>query len=149
MGATGLPAPAAPVAPLRAGPGRIEIVAVGAHLSGLPLNKELVELGAVFVREVETTADYRLFALPGTVPRKPGLLRVADGAGARIKAELWALDPAGFGAFVSRIPAPLGVGVLRLADGTSAQGFLVEAEATKGAEDISRFGGWRAYLASR
>lgn len=149
MGATGLPAPAAPIAPVRAGPGLIEIAAVGAHLSGLPLNRELVKLGAVFVREVETTADYRLYALPGTVPPKPGLLRVGAGEGAKIKAELWALEPASFGAFVSRIPSPLGVGVLRFADGTSAQGFLVEAEAVTGAEDISRFGGWRAYLASR
>ncbi len=128
---------------------RLEIAVVGAHLSGLPLNRELVELGAAFSREVETTADYRLFALSGSNPPKPGLLRVGDAAGAAIKAEVWTLDPAGFGAFVAKIPAPLGIGTLRLKDGGSVKGFLVEAEAVKTAEDISRYGGWRAYLKSR
>ena len=128
---------------------RIEIAVVGAHLSGLPLNRELVELGAAFSREGETTADYRLFALTGSNPPKPGLLRVGDGAGGAIKAEVWTLDPAGFGAFVAKIPAPLGIGTIRLKDGGSVKGFLVEAEAVKTAEDISRFGGWRAYLKSR
>ncbi len=129
--------------------GRVEIAVVGAHLSGLPLNRELVELGAAFSREVETTPDYRLFALPGSSPAKPGLLRVGDGAGAAIKAEVWTLEPAGFGAFVARIPAPLGIGTIRLSNGGSVKGFLVEAEAVKAAEDVSRFGGWRAYLKSR
>ncbi|HEY1783463.1 MAG TPA: allophanate hydrolase [Roseiarcus sp.] len=138
-----------PPAKSRAPGDRIEIVVVGAHLSGLPLNRELVELGAAFSREVETTPDYRLFALPGSSPAKPGLLRVGDGAGAAIRAEVWTLDPAGFGAFVSRIPPPLGIGTIRLDDGGSVKGFLVEAEAVKAAEDVSRFGGWRAYLKSR
>jgi allophanate hydrolase len=128
---------------------RIEIAVVGAHLSGLPLNRELVELGASFSREVETTADYCLFTLPGTSPPKPGLLRIGEGAGAAIKAEVWTLDPAGFGAFVAKIPAPLGVGTIRFKDGSLVKGFLVEAEAVKTAEDISHFGGWRAYLKSR
>jgi allophanate hydrolase len=128
---------------------RVEIAVVGAHLSGLPLNRELVELGAAFSREVETSPDYRLFALPGSSPPKPGLLRVGEGAGAPIKAEIWTLDHAGFGAFVAKIPAPLGIGTIRLKDGGSVKGFLVETEAVKTAEDISSFGGWRAYLKSR
>jgi allophanate hydrolase len=128
---------------------RIEIAVVGAHLTGLPLNRELVDLGAAFSREVETAPDYRLFALPGSVPAKPGLLRVAEGAGSAIAAEIWSLDRAGFGEFVAGIPAPLGIGTIRLKDGGSVKGFLVEAEAVKAAEDVSRFGGWRAYLKSR
>jgi allophanate hydrolase len=144
-GASGSP----PQAASRVRTDRIEIAVVGAHLSGLPLNRELVDLGAAFSREVETTADYRLFALTGSNPPKPGLLRVGDGAGAAIKAEVWTLDRAGFGAFVAKIPPPLGIGTLRLKDGGSVKGFLVEAEAVKTAEDISRFGGWRAYLKSR
>jgi allophanate hydrolase len=128
---------------------RIEVAVLGAHLSGLPLNRELVELGASLSREVETTQDYRLFVLPQSAPAKPGLLRVADGAGAAIKAEIWTLDAAGFGAFVAKIPAPLGIGTVRLSDGATVKGFLVEAEAVKTAEDISSFGGWRAYLGAR
>jgi allophanate hydrolase len=128
---------------------RIEIAVLGAHLTGLPLNRELVDLGASFSREVETAPDYRLFALAGSVPAKPGLLRVTEGAGSPIKAEVWTLDRAGFGEFVAKIPAPLGIGTIRLKDGGSVKGFLVEVEAVKAAEDVSRFGGWRAYLASR
>ena len=150
MGATGKPAPPPPQATAHATRDRVEIAVVGAHLTGLPLNRELVELGASFLREVETTRDYRLFALPGTVPAKPGLLRVADGAGAAIKAEVWTLDPAGFGAFVAKIPRAAGPSA-RFACRTEGRvkGFLVEAEAVKAAEDVSRFGGWRAYLGSR
>jgi len=59
------------------------------------------------------------------------------------------LEPSAFGAFVAAIPAPLGIGTLLLSDGASAKGFLIEAEATKGAKDISGFGGWRAYLKAR
>lgn len=138
----------APSAPLRATPDRIEIAVVGAHLSGLPLNGELTGLGGTFLRKADTTPDYRLFALPGITPPKPGLLRVADGKGTAIATEIWSLDPAGFGTFVAKIPSPLGIGTLRFADGTMAKGFLVEAEAIKGARDISEFGGWRKFLAA-
>ncbi len=130
IGATGrAPPPAAPIPPAA---DRIELAVVGAHLSGLPLNGELIALGAEFVREAETTADYRLHALPDTTPAKPGLLRVAAGEGARIVVELWSFAPAAFGAFVAAIPPPLGVGTLDFADGTRAKGFLVEAEAVRG-----------------
>ena len=136
----------APALPLRAAAGRIELAVVGAHLGGLPLNPELTGLGATFVREVETLPDYRLYALPNTTPAKPGLLRVEAGTGAAIKAEIWALDAAGFGSFVAKIPAPLGIGTIGFADGTAVKGFLAEAEAVRRAEDISASGGWRAYL---
>ena len=129
--------------PVRAA-GRIEIAVVGAHLSGLPLNPELVEFGGTFIRAAATTPHYALYALPNTTPPKPGLLRRGSTA---IAMEVWSLDAAGFGEFVSRIPSPLGIGTLSLDDGTSVKGFLVEAAAVQGAEDISRFGGWRGYLA--
>jgi allophanate hydrolase len=148
MGATGLAVEAPPPALARASQGLIEIAAVGAHLSGLPLNHELTALGGVLLREVETTPDYRLYALPGTSPPKPGLLRVARGEGGSIAAEVWGLEAKAFGTFVAAVPSPLSIGTIGFADGTSAKGFLVEAEAVKGAADITHFGGWRAYLAS-
>jgi allophanate hydrolase len=148
MGATGAPAPK-PLAAAPSAPGeRILLAVVGAHLTGLPLNRELVELGASFVAETETTDDYRLFALRDAEPPKPGLLRIADRAGVPIKTEMWSLDPAAFGAFVAAVPAPLSIGTVRMKDGRSVKGFLVEPEAAAGATDISAFGGWRAYLAS-
>lgn len=148
IGATGR-APAASSFPAVAKDERIEIVVVGAHMSGLPLNRELTELGGTFLRAVDTAPHYRFFALPGGPPFRPGLLRVASGTGVAIATEVWSLSPAAFGSFVSRIPSPLGIGTLTLADGTSPKGFLVEAEAVRGAEDISSFGGWRAYMAAK
>jgi allophanate hydrolase len=129
-------------------PDGIELVVVGAHMSGLPLNKELQAEGAAFVRHVETAPHYRLYALASDKVARPGLLRVAQNEGSKIAAEVWALSPAGFGKFVSRIPSPLGIGTLELIDGTSSKGFLVEAAAVETARDISNFGGWRAYLSS-
>jgi allophanate hydrolase len=146
IGATGAHVVAPPASVLRAPPGRIEIAVVGAHLSSLPLNRELIALGAAFLREVETIPAYRLFALNGTRPPKPGLLRVAQGDGHAIAAEIWALDTASFGAFVADIPPPLGIGTIDFSDGASAKGFLVEAAAVNGARDVSEFGGWRAYM---
>ncbi len=148
MGATGveLPAPAAFDDPGR--DGLIEIVVVGAHLSGMPLNHELTANGGVFRRAVSTAPDYRLHALAGGPPKRPGLLRVAAGTGQPIATEVWALPPAGFGRFVAGIPSPLGIGTLTLADGTAPKGFLVEPEGLAGAQDISHLGGWRAYIAS-
>jgi allophanate hydrolase len=136
---------AAGSAPVKSQPGRIEIAVVGAHLSGLPLNHELTSLGGVFVREGKTTPDYRLHAL-ATTPPKPGLFR-ADG-GAEIAVEVWSLEPEGFGRFVAGIPAPLSIGTLTLSDGTTPKGFLAEAAACAEMSDITRYGGWKAYLAA-
>ena len=126
----------------------IHLAVVGAHLSGMALNGELKALGARLIRATETTPDYRLYALDGTTPPKPGLLRVADDLGAAIAIEVWALSAESFGKFVAAIPPPLSVGTLRLADGSLVKGFLVEATAVAHARDISRFGGWRAFMAA-
>ncbi|MFW8643389.1 allophanate hydrolase-related protein [Rhizobium beringeri] len=83
----------------------------------------------------------------GTVPPKPGLIRAADG-GAGIAVEVWALPAAGFGDFIARIPAPLGVGKLALEDGSEVTGFLCESTAIDGQPDITAYGGWRAYRQS-
>ncbi len=126
----------------------IEICVVGAHLSGMALNPELLREGATLLRAAQTEPSYRLFALAGGPPRRPGLLRVAPGAGHAIATEIWAMPADGFGRFVAGIPAPLCIGTLRLADGSTPKGFLVEPEGLHGAQEISAFGGWRAFIAS-
>ena len=141
--------PAAATAAVAKPPGWIEVVVVGAHMSGLPLNRELTALGGVHLRSGKTEATYRLYALPGGPPHRPGLIRVAPDGGAAIETEVWALSPAAFGTFVSGIPQPLGIGTVQLADGTRPKGFLVEAVAVDGAEDITALGGWRAFVARR
>jgi allophanate hydrolase len=146
LGATGTAQPPLAAMAARAADGEIAVAVVGAHLSGMPLNRELTAFGARFLEESATAADYRLFLLPGGAPAKPGLIRV-DGGGAAIAVELWAMPADEFGRFVARVPPPLSIGTLTLADGRNVKGFLVEAAATAGARDISAFGGWRAFMA--
>jgi allophanate hydrolase len=152
--ATGLPLgalqhPQPPLARLPAAPaeGEIPIAVVGAHLSGMPLNGELRAAGGRLIERTATAPHYRLYALAGTRPPKPGLLRVQKGAGAATEVEVWALSEAAFGRFVAAVPSPLSIGTLELDSGRSVKGFLVEAEAVAGARDISSFGGWRAFMA--
>ncbi|HEY0275914.1 MAG TPA: allophanate hydrolase [Paenirhodobacter sp.] len=147
LGATGWPRPEAPPAPETAAQDEIEIAVCGAHMSGLALNDELTRLGGRFLRQGPTTPEYRLFSLPGGPPRRPGLLRRAEG-GTAIQVEVWALPRARLGAFIAGIPAPLCIGTVCLADGTTPKGFLCEAAATGGAaEDVSAFGDWRRVIA--
>ncbi|HEY6132731.1 MAG TPA: allophanate hydrolase [Rubrivivax sp.] len=123
------------------------IAVVGAHLSGLPLNGQLLERGARLRERCTTSTQYRLYALPGTTPPKPGMLRV-PGAGQTIELEIWDMPLARLGSFLALVPSPLGLGSIELADGRHVHGFLCEPFALEGARDISSFGGWRAYIAS-
>jgi len=150
LGATGVrhdatTADDAPGRPPAAEPS-LPIAVVGAHLSGLPLNKQLTERGGVLYETTRTAACYRLFALPGAVPPKPGLLRVGEG-GAAVEVEVWSLPSGAVGSFLALVPSPLGLGSVALEDGRQVHGFLCEPHAVEGAEDITAFGGWRAYLA--
>ena len=120
---------------------------VGAHLTGQPLNHQLTDRAARRVCTTTTAAEYHLFSLE-TFPPKPGLVRVAT-AGSPIEVEVWELPPIGFADFVATIPPPMVVGSVKLRDGTSVVGFLCEPIAIQGAENITAYGGWRAYLADR
>lgn len=124
------------------------VAVVGAHLRGMPLNHQLRSRGARFLEETQTAqTDYRLYALANTQPPKPGLKRT-PGQGAAIVVELWALPVQAFGAFTAEIPAPLGMGNVELADGRVVKGFICEPAELDLAQDITAFGGWRAYIQS-
>jgi allophanate hydrolase len=125
----------------------IDIAVCGAHMSSLPLNRQLTERGAWRVAVTRTAPEYRLFALPGGPPARPGLVRVPQG-GVTIEMEIWRMPEEHFASFVRGIPAPLGIGQVRNAAGASTCGFLCESVATAGATDISHHGSWRNYLAA-
>ena len=149
MGATGEPLPAMrAIAGLKSAV-TVQVAVVGAHLSGMPLNGQLTSRGATLTTITCTAPHYRLYALPGTTPPKPGMCRVALNQGAAITVEIWDMPVEHYGSFVALIPHPLGIGTLELADGSKVQGFVCESEALQDAQDISGFGGWRTYLASR
>lgn len=146
-GASGLDLPPPATQPVASDGTRITVAVVGAHLSGMPLNSQLTERNAILLEATQTAAAYRFYALPGTVPPKPGLVRTGDGA--PIAVELWAVPVEHFGSFVALIPSPLGIGTLELIDGRSVKGFICESWAVAEAEDITALGGWRAYMARK
>ena len=133
--------------------GLVQVAVCGAHLSGLPLNWQLTQRGGQLVRTVRSAPCYKLFALPGGPPKRPGMVRVEEGdigemSIAGIEMEVWEMPASEFGSFVAGIPAPLGIGTLMLDDGSQVQGFVCEVLATAQAQDITAFGGWRNYLRS-
>jgi len=125
--------------------GQVALAVVGAHLSGQPLNHELTGRGARLLRTCRTSLDYRLFALTGTVPPKPGLVRAPGFVGPGIEVEVWELALDAFGSFVDGVPAPLAIGTLDLDDGTRVHGFVCEPYAIEKALEITQYGGWRGY----
>jgi allophanate hydrolase len=136
-----------PEAEPRAAHGCVWLAVAGAHLSGQPLNHELVSRGARRIKVTKTAPEYRLYALD-TVPAKPGLVHVPGESAHAIEVEVWELTEQAFGDFVAHVPAPMTIGMTRLADGSLIKGFSCEPYALSGAREISQFGSWRAFRAS-
>jgi allophanate hydrolase len=150
LGATGWPLPAVEDEPVGSLPeSHLAVAVVGAHLTGQPLNHELTDRGGWLWRSTSTAPRYRLFALAGTSPPKPGLVRVADGQGASIAIEVWALPKESVGAFLSGVGAPMAIGTVETKDGRRVHGFLCEPRALEGSRDITDHAGWLAYLGSQ
>jgi hypothetical protein len=70
-----------------------------------------------------------------------------------IDMEVLELPAEHFGSFVDGIPAPLGIGKVKLADGTWVSGFVCEAVGVEGGPRSPRWGigggGWRSALEVR
>ena len=140
-------APAVP--PSTTPPGCTAVAVVGAHLTGQPLNWQLTSRDARLIRSCRTAPDYRFYALSGTVPPKPGLVREPGFKGPGIELEIWAVPDHQFGTFVRDIPPPLGIGTVTLDDGSSVKCFICEPYAIGEATEITSFGGWRNYLSAK
>jgi allophanate hydrolase len=128
--------------------GQVRVAVCGAHMAGLPLNPQLTSRAARLVATVKSAPEYKFYALPGGPPFRPGMVRVFEGGGA-VDMEIWELPAREFGSFVAGIPAPLGIGMVKLEDGSSVQGFVCEAIAAEGSEDITHFSSWRCYLKTK
>jgi allophanate hydrolase len=125
----------------------IHLAVAGAHLTGMPLNGRLLALGARRVAVAQTASVYRMYLLPQDPPR-PGLVRVGEG-GKAFEIEVWSMARAAFASFIDEVVEPLAIGTLLLSDGSKVKGFVCEACAAAGAEDISGFGGWRRFIAAK
>lgn len=128
--------------------GMVELAVVGAHLRGMPLNFQLTDRGAELVEATKTAKDYKLFALKGSEPAKPGLAKVPGFDGDGIEIEIWRIGEKEFGSFTNEVPPPLAIGNLETQDGRIFKSFVCEGYALEDAEDITAFGGWRAYWSS-
>ena len=146
LGATTEPAPEPPP-PSEPDKDTVRLMVCGAHMQGLPLNHQLTERGARCVAATRTAARYRLYALAGGPPFRPGLVR-DEAQGAAIDVEVWELPLTGLGGFMAGIPAPLGIGTVELENGEWCKGFICEPCAIETAQEITAFGGWREFLAS-
>ncbi|GMM59722.1 allophanate hydrolase [Novosphingobium pituita] len=123
----------------------VKLAVVGAHLKDMPLHWQLTSRNATFVEATQTAPTYRLYAIANSVPPKPALIHAEDGAA--IAVEVYEMGVAEFGSFTVEVPAPLAIGTVTLADGTSVKGFVAEPRAIEGARDITDLGGWRAFIA--
>lgn len=127
----------------------VQIAVCGLHMRGYPLESQMLEHGAVFIREARTAPKYNFVKLAGN-PEKPGLIKInpeeRDVDGASIELEVWEMPADQLGRFLSAIPSPLSLGKIELDDLSEVTGFLCEAYAADGAEDISHLGSWRKVL---
>jgi allophanate hydrolase len=126
-------------------PGFMAIAVCGAHMQGLPLNHQLLERGGYLLNRTRTAPRYRLYALNGPPPQRPGLVR-SPADGVSIEVEVWAVRSTDVGSFLAGIPAPLGLSKIELENGEQVAGFSCESHAIADAVDITALGGWRAYL---
>jgi allophanate hydrolase len=142
------PMPETPPLDLAGKPQTVKLAVVGAHLAGMPLHWQLTSRDAQLAASTRTAAAYRLYAMADATPPKPALIHVGEGGGA-IELEVYELTVEAFGSLVAEVPPPLAIGTVTLEDGSQVKGFVAEPRAIDGAEDVTKHGGWRAYIASR
>jgi allophanate hydrolase len=118
------------------------LVVCGAHLSGLPLNGQLLARGGRLLQATRSAPHYRLYALADG--KRPAM--VAPIAAGRRSREVWELPSAEVGSLLAAIRAA-GPGKVELADGRRLAGFICEANGLGEATEITAYGGWRAWLA--
>jgi gamma-glutamylcyclotransferase (GGCT)/AIG2-like uncharacterized protein YtfP len=117
----------------------------GTLMRGLELNPNLLAAGGRFVREAHTEAAYRLWSIED---RHPAMVRLNKG-GAKVAVEIWSVPAEGLASILMNEPTGLTIGKIRLEDGSQVLGVLGEPALCESQTDITAFGGWRAYTASR
>lgn len=117
----------------------------GTLMRGLKLNPNMVAARATFVRETKTEAAYRLWTIND---EHPAMVRVTDGTGVKVAVEVWSVPAAGLAGILLSEPPGLSIGKVRLEDGTIVLGVLGEPALVEGQREITKYGGWRSYVAA-
>jgi hypothetical protein len=114
-------------------------------MRGLKLNPNMVAAKATFVRETMTEPAYRLWTIND---EHPAMVRVTDGTGVKVAVEVWSVPAAGLVSILLDEPPGLCIGKVRLEDGSTVLGVLGEPALVDGKREITKYGGWRAYIAA-
>jgi allophanate hydrolase len=133
---------------IRPPPAQARVAVVGAHMRGLALNQQLLDVRARYVASLRTAPQYKLYVLANSKPERPGLVQT-PAEGRAIEIELWDMSWHALGELMAKVPPPLAIGTLETEDGERVKGFVCESYAVAGAKDISDLGGYRAYLDSK
>jgi hypothetical protein len=105
----------------------------------------LLEREGVFVAEAFTAPAYRLWSI---ADRHPAMMRFNQG-GREIALEIWSVPLSRLGEILQSEPPGLCVGKILLSDQREVLGVLGEPFLCDGQPEITGYGGWRGYTASR
>ena len=117
----------------------------GTLMRGLELENNLKQAKALFIKESKTEKAYRLFSIND---QYPAMIKVASG-GNTVDVELYEISEEGLKEVLAKEPPGLTIKEITLIDGTSVQGVVGLESITKGQKEITTYGGWRNYLASK
>lgn len=125
--------------------GEVLLAVNGTLMRGLKLNSNMIAANATFRREVATKPVYRLWSINDD---HPAMVRVSDGSGVKVLLEVWSVPATGLAQILQKEPPGLAIGKVPLDDGTTVLGVIAEPALVEGQKEISKFGGWRAYIAA-
>lgn len=113
----------------------------GTLMRGFPLNQNLHEVKAKFIKESKTSKHYRLWSINDDYP---GMLRDEE-SGDSITLEIWELSIEGLISVLMKEPPGLCIGRVEMENHELIFGVLAEPYITEGRKEITNYGGWREY----
>ncbi len=122
----------------------LKLAVNGTLMKGLSLNSNLIKVGAIFEREAKTSPCYRIWSIDD---QYPAMLKVKQG-GVAVALEVWQVPLRGLGIVLSQEPPGLAIGKVTLHDGEEVLGVIGEPLTVEGKQEITQYGGWRAYQAT-
>ena len=116
----------------------------GTLMRGLELENNLKAVNAVFIKKSQTEKAYRLYTIDDKYPAM-----VKDEGGSAIDVELYEISKEGMEEVLSKEPEGLTIQEITLIDGSKVQGVVGLSFIIKDRKEITQYGGWRNYLASK